>query len=423
MVVVAGLSARAAVSSAEAGGFRVRAVDWFQDLDTRAVVARSCEREGVPFLRETSAPTPDWERIGSLASEMAAKFVNAVVLPTGGIENHLDVLSAWHRDHHCAASSVNAIRCVRDPAWLAACLADLELSYPRTRGIGPDGVVYAVGSEVRPERRNGDGGAWLDKSLASGGGMDIRVCDSSANPARPAVGRVLQQRVRGIAASAAFLSRNGEVEWLGASRQWLGPEHGAATDFGYVGNTEWRDAPEFVQRAVCDGARKIARDAGLVGLFGIDFVVDDHGSPWLIEVNPRWTASLELYERRRGRSFVRDHLVATGVGGEVDRERGTSVLGSVSWGCLGKWTVYARERCVAADLRDDRELAYDMDRGELADIPHPGTEFHRGDPVCTVLAGGANEDACLRELERRADRVRDRLLRVPSASLPTSPAD
>ncbi len=131
---------------------------------------------------------------------------------------------------------------------------------------------------------------------------------------------------------------------------------------------------------------KIVAEAGLVGLFGIDFIVDDRGEVWLIEVNPRWTASLELYERRRGRSFVGDHLAATGVYDRRDREQGAAAWGSVSAACLGKWTVYAEERCLAADVRDDRELACDMDRGELADIPFSGTLFHRGDPVCTVLA-------------------------------------
>ena len=46
--------------------------------------------------------------------------------------------------------------------------------------------------------------------------------------------------------------------------------------------------------------------ARLRGLFGIDFIVQD-GRVVVLEINPRPTASLELYERIFDQSFLQEH--------------------------------------------------------------------------------------------------------------------
>ena len=51
-------------------------------------------------------------------------------------------------------------------------------------------------------------------------------------------------------------------------------------------------------------ADAVTRDFGLVGLNGIDFIARA-GVPWPIEVNPRYSASMELLERRCGHVALR----------------------------------------------------------------------------------------------------------------------
>jgi uncharacterized protein len=408
LVIVAGLSARAAVESAEWGGFRVRAVDWFQDRDTREAVWRSCVREGVLPEREFVPPCESWDRIAEAVSTMVATSPEGVIVPTGGVENHLDVLAAWSQTGRCAAGPVEAIRRVRDPEWLAECLAGGELAWPRTCGSRQDGRQYTVGDSPA----SGDPmSEWLWKPLASGGGIGVRPVGAGETDAAPTLGAVRQRFVPGQACSVAFLAKETAIEWLGMSRQCCGIEQGAASPFGYVGNIEWRNAPIAVCEAVRDGAERIAREAGLTGLFGLDLVVDASHRPWLIEVNPRWTASLELYERRLGRSLLRDHLTAWGYVTNDTVLAPLPAIHAVPPDCLGKWTVYANRPCVATDPNDDVRLTAEIDGGLLADIPHPGTAFRAGDPVCTVLAGAVDERACRAELLRRAEQVRSRLLR------------
>ncbi len=45
---------------------------------------------------------------------------------------------------------------------------------------------------------------------------------------------------------------------------------------------------------------------GLVGWFGVDYVLHD-GNPWPVEINPRYTASIEIHELAAGRSLLALH--------------------------------------------------------------------------------------------------------------------
>ena len=56
----------------------------------------------------------------------------------------------------------------------------------------------------------------------------------------------------------------------------------------------------------------LAATFGLVGLVGVDVVIDEAGELHVIEVNPRPTASMELFERATGESLAAAHLAACG---------------------------------------------------------------------------------------------------------------
>ena len=91
---------------------------------------------------------------------------------------------------------------------------------------------------------------------------------------------------------------------IGISRQLVGERALGATGYRYCGNIltaagdpSFADDEALVE-AACRLARAVSEDFGLVGVNGIDFIAR-HGVPWAIEVNPRWSASMELVERVR----------------------------------------------------------------------------------------------------------------------------
>ena len=111
------------------------------------------------------------------------------------------------------------------------------------------------------------------------------------------------------------------------------------------------------------------------GAFGVDGIWDGR-ELWVLEVNPRPTASLELFGPGAFAAHVRG-------------ARGVSVLTS---------GVPAPVRCakVKLVLFADRDLrAPDPDwwpTGLVRDIPHRGELIRRGSPVCTLVSATADPD-------------------------------
>jgi predicted ATP-grasp superfamily ATP-dependent carboligase len=138
-------------------------------------------------------------------------------------------------------------------------------------------------------------------------------------------------------------------------------------------------------------ARIVAGEFGLIGVNGIDFIAAD-GVPYAIEVNPRWSASMELAERQFGTYVFALHASACdGVLADFNLTRALSGCGAA-----GKAIVFARHDAIAPDT--DRWL----DCGWVRDVPHSGERFEAGWPVCTVFAEGSTADECYHRLAERA---------------------
>ena len=111
-----------------------------------------------------------------------------------------------------------------------------------------------------------------------------------------------------------------------------------------------------------------------------------------IEVNPRYSASMELVERATGLSLFDLHSAACR-GLLLPAERPVARLVS------GKAIVFARR-----DVTVGEGLRWTPD-GDLADVPHPGERIRRGHPICTIFATGTDASACTQRLRARAERI------------------
>jgi predicted ATP-grasp superfamily ATP-dependent carboligase len=194
--------------------------------------------------------------------------------------------------------------------------------------------------------------------------------------------------------SIAFLADGRNAVPIGMSRQLVGERAFGSHGFRYCGSLlAGKDRPLFdhdddvasIARAL---AAAVTEEFGLVGLNGLDFVARN-GVPYPIEVNPRYSASMELVERSGGASLFSLH------------ER--ACAGILPNACVaprmvaGKAVVFAR-RAVTIGESPWTALA-------MADVPHPGERIARGRPICTVFAEGRNADECRESLVREADRV------------------
>jgi predicted ATP-grasp superfamily ATP-dependent carboligase len=189
---------------------------------------------------------------------------------------------------------------------------------------------------------------------------------------------------------------------IGVSRQLVGDPAFGASGYQYCGSILGAQGDAQFERDgnLLDAAGALAgavvEEFGVVGLNGIDFIARQ-GIPYPVEVNPRWSASMELVERAYGLSIIGGHAAACAAGrlpafdlGEARRRPGA----------LGKAIVFARRNLVARDTSTWRTTT-----GDVRDIPRTGSRIPAGRPVCTVFAEGADAGACYGALVARAERI------------------
>ena len=132
-------------------------------------------------------------------------------------------------------------------------------------------------------------------------------------------------------------------------------------------------------------AAVVAREFDLVGLNAVDFIAcDDVVHP--IEVNPRWSASMELVERAFGVGTFAAHAQAC-VDGVLPRFDVRVAFRGLSR-AVGKAIVFAREDLVAGDTSGW------LFRGDVRDVPNAEDRIRAGHPICTVFADGRDSKEC-----------------------------
>src|SRR5205823_5666061 len=175
--------------------------------------------------------------------------------------------------------------------------------------------LQACATEVHVVRVDGPfsaRGGWLVKPLRSGGGDGVAVWRGGAPVPR---GSYLQERISGVTGSLVFAADGRRAVPLGLSRILAGETAFGADGFRYcgsilgsAGDPQFAADDRLLQRATLL-AESVTRAFGLVGVNGVDFVAR-RGFPYAIEVNPRYTAAMELVERAYGISLFDVHARA-----------------------------------------------------------------------------------------------------------------
>jgi predicted ATP-grasp superfamily ATP-dependent carboligase len=366
-VLLAGVSTRAMAVSAHRAGYRVTAVDAFGDADLRAVA-------DVIALRRVIG-----EGYGPEAAARAARTVGAdTVAYTSNFENHPLAVTMLARGRRLLGNPASVLERVRNPITLMRALRRGGFAVPVTRASlpGPGGVA----------RR------WLLKPRRSGGGLGTSLW----RPGRP-VPRLayLQERIAGVPGSIVFVADGRRAVPLGLTRQLVGERAFGAAGFRYCGSLlAAGGSPLFErQQALLSRAVLLARAAteafGLRGLNGLDFIAH-RGVPLPIEVNPRYSASMELVERATDISLFAVHAEAC-AGRLPDAPAPPERV-------HGKAIVFAREDVV---VRDPARWT----GADVADVPFAGERIARGRPVCTLLADAVDGKRCIRALTAAAAMV------------------
>ena len=344
-MLIAGVATRALAVSAARAGYRVTAIDAFGDADLREGA------EVLPVRPDGAA------RYTPAAAAAAARAVAAdAVAYTSNFENYPDAVSALARGRRLLGNPPAVLARVRNPIILMRVLRRRGFAVPATRASAPPAAP-------EPER-------WLLKPRRSGGGHGTTPWRRGRPVSR---GPTCKSGSAASTGSIVFAADGRRAVALGVSRQLVGDAASARMAFGTVAACS-RPSGRRCSRArrSCWSATALA-DAvteafGLRGLNGLDFVARD-GVPHPIEVNPRYSASMELVERATASSLFAIH-------------------GGACEGRLPEPARLPRARARQGDrLRPARRRVGDPVAWlvpAIADVPHAGERIGRGQPICTA---------------------------------------
>lgn len=367
-VVLLGASVRALAQSAYQAGYEPIALDLFADADTRKIAV--CEK--LP-LREY----PD----GFL--KRVEPYTGLPCVYTGGLENHPHLVESIADRLQLWGNFGPGLVAVRDP---------MQLRTVASRA----GVTTPIVASSPPTTK--DNCRWLIKPRASGAGLGIRPYVAGAIPA----GYYLQQFHPGDTWSALFLGAGAQTCLVGFSRQLHGETFARSAPFAYVGNIGPIEPDLNTRTKLTEFGVLCANDFSLRGWFNIDFLAND--PPVILEINPRFSASVEIFERAFAGSMFDHHRLAAS-GEELPDPFGAGTVRPPLW---GKAVLYAPNR-LSLPATLTRTL---VDDPRFADVPYITTEamtFEAGEPIVTVLATGSHYDRVYHSLSKTAEQFFDRI--------------
>ncbi len=365
-LIIVGASVRAAAFSALRAGLSPWCADLFADSDLRAlcpaiVIAAADYPQRFRTLVRTAPPGP-W-------------------MYTGGIENHPRLAEQMAKERWLWGNARSVLERVRSPEWLVGLFRKAGIECP---------VISTDRSGLDAGKR------WLVKPRLGAGGAGIHFLKNPFSQRRPRV--FFQEFVEGPSYSAVYVGGPKGARMLGVTRQLVGEPWLHAAPFQYCGSigpiTVEPDSEDYLNRL----GNVLSVGAGLRGLFGVDLIAGD-GQWFPIEVNPRYTASIEVIEYASGTSLLALHR-------QVFDATAPALASSPSCnGLVAKMIEFARESIHFPDDGPWRHSISNAFRADLlpafADIPAPGTLIERGQPVLSFFVAGST----LAEVELKMKRA------------------
>jgi uncharacterized protein len=357
-VLIAAASGRALAASARRGGYQPLVVDYFGDQDMlMAAHVHHRLADGLVTGMRLNEVMPALEELAR------AREPIGIVCGTG-FEDRPELLAAIAQRWTLIGNGPEVVARIKNPAEFAAVC--------RARGVPHPDIAF---------ERPADPADWLTKRCGGAGGIHV-TAQVGGTVAAP--GRYFQRRVPGTPVSAMTLAHGRHATVLGFSQQWASPTPAHPYRFGGA------VAPAEIAPAMADtlteAIRRIVAAVPLVGLNSADFLIHKDRY-WLLEINPRPGATLDIFEPEDGSLFARHVEACRGaLALKFDRPHGAKASA----------IVYAEQDIVipALDWPD-----------WTADRPHAGSAINAGEPLCTVFASAATPDEARSLVARRSETI------------------
>lgn len=368
-ILIAAFSGRALAQSARRAGYVPLVADAFGDTDT--IAAAGAVRIVGDAMRTGFRAKPLIAALDALVANADTKPIGLVL--GSGLEDKLRLVDILDRRYTLLGCTPEAMRHCKDPRVFFPVLDELGIAHPETRTAPPDNCS-----------------GWITKRIGGSGGRHIRDCSHSA---RVKPRRYFQKRIEGMRISVSALIAHDGIA-TSFSRQWTSPSQQMPFRYGGAVSLQESDAPEAP--AMLSAVEKLARAFDLKGLASFDFIVDG-GHAYLLEINPRPGATLDVFDDAQG-SLFKAHVEASRGqpldrrGGDLDVSRAAAIL-------------HAHRGAITLGNYDWPE--WSADRGAT------GTFVPAGAPLATVFADAATPDAAVARARSRLAALESLLYESP----------
>jgi len=351
-IIIAAISSRCYVQAAIDAGFEVIAIDAFADVDTQNLAKKMIQIEVNDGQFDSQQLLQALTQI-DLNETIESKCIGFAY--GAGFEAQPDLLTKIASIMPIIGNSAKVIEQCKKPRDFFALCDVLSMPYPETAFENPINIL-----------------GWLQKKIGASGGEHIKSVlplDLALNLAldsQPTTQIYYQKKQSGTPISCLFLADGKNALILGFNEQWCSPT--VLSPYRFGGAVSHTDLNDNTQNILATFIQSATQKLGLKGLSSCDYLMQDN-EVFVLEINPRLSASLGLYQAKRGNLFAA-HVAAC--------------LGQLKeWPIVDK-TSRAMQIVYAKQIA---KVPTEMDWPEwVCDIPQPDSVIPAGAPICSVIA-------------------------------------
>ena len=356
VLIIAAIASRAYVQAAVQAGFTVIAIDAFCDLDTQKIAQKVLQvrLKNGQFIAEDF-----YQALATL------DLSNDLGLCIGaGFEASPKILQYLAEQNVLIGNSMSTMLQVKHPRSFFAFCDAVNMRYPATQLTRPTNSL-----------------GWLQKQIGGSGGAHIKAV-LPLDLAQLST-HYYQQLQAGTPYSCLFLADAKHAQVIGFNQQWCDPT--AILPYRFGGAVSHAEVIDDTKNCIIDFINKATLHFGLTGINSCDFLLHEH-TVYMLEINPRLSASLQLYQAKKGNLFAAHVQACTGKLKEWP---------TIEKASRAMHIIYANKTAFVPP---------DMVWPEwVSDIPQLGSEIPAGAPICTVMASARCAKIAKHKLLQRAD--------------------
>lgn len=347
-------------------GFEVAAIDGFADEQTRAL----CRKWRIaPFDEKGFKAKALLQALQQFDWTQLDGFVYG-----SGFESQPELLHQIHTRIPVLGNYSAVVAGVKTPEVFFAALKQLGILHPDWYQARPEAL-----QDTLVKRTGGSGGAHIQYAQAALHGLDAP--------------HYFQRKVEGESVSVLFAANGQSVDVLGFNLQWLSPaEHAPFRFGGAVGNADLSLAVKSQLRLA---AEMLTQHFGLLGLNTLDAVVSRSGhmeQVWVLELNPRLSATVDVYAEQCPDIFERHILSCI--------EKTFKTLPVTVQGSRAFAVVYADD-----DIHIPADFTWPAWVKDNPPMNAQGIKIKAGEPVCTVHAIAEQANQAEKLAQQRAETI------------------